>query len=83
MTIAKDRNATKENYKTMFESYANEWGSQATSYMSYVLLYGDTHSANKVRVNAILSSTNEFYETYNIKENDKMFVSEQNRVKVW
>ena len=36
-----------------------------------------------MELNAILSSTDEFYSTYLIKENDGMYVSVKDRVKVW
>ena len=41
----------------------------------------DTHSPDKVRVNAVLSTIDEFYEIYNITENDKMY--KERRLKIW
>ena len=41
----------------------------------------DTHSPDKVRVNAVLSWIGEFYKVYNITEDDEMYKTE--RMKVW
>lgn len=46
-------------------------------------LLSDTHSPNKVRVNAVLSLMDKFYEVYDIKEGDKMYVAPLDRVGLW
>ena len=48
-----------------------------------LLLNNDTHAPNKVRVNAVLSACDAFYEAYNIKETDGMYVAPQDRVGIW
>ena len=83
MDIAKNKNATENDYKTIFEYYALDWCSQQTPYYKALLLYYDEHSPNKNRVNAVLSSTEEFYSVYGITESDDMYVSNKNRVSVW
>jgi putative endopeptidase len=66
-----------------FGQMAYNWASEDTaSYMMY-LLNTDTHSPNKIRVNAILSSCDAFYKIYDIKESDKMYVAPENRVGIW
>ena len=47
------------------------------------LSVGDEHAPNKVRVNAVLSSMDKFYEVYDIKEGDKMYVAKEDRVGLW
>ena len=47
------------------------------------LLRTDTHSPNKIRVNAVLSSCDEFYDVYGVKETDGMYVAPENRVGIW
>ena len=59
--------------KEMFEAYANIWASRSTEEYTKLLLIMDTHSPDKVRVNAVLSSIDEFYRVYNIKEDDEMY----------
>lgn len=66
-----------------FGQMAYNWASEDTaSYMLY-LLNVDTHAPNKVRVNAVLSSCDAFYEIYDIKETDGMYVAPEDRVGIW
>lgn len=59
------------------------WAADATVSYELYLLNVDTHSPNKVRVNAVLSSCDAFYDTYDIKETDGMYVAPENRVGIW
>ncbi|HMT28521.1 MAG TPA: M13-type metalloendopeptidase, partial [Bacteroidia bacterium] len=43
----------------------------------------DVHSPAKYRVIGPLSNMAEFYSTFGIKEGDKMFRAEADRVKIW
>lgn len=71
------------DYKAFFEGYASMWREVSTKeYDDYILQY-NTHSPNKVRVNTVLSQFDEFYSTYGIKDNDKMFVKPEDRLKLW
>jgi putative endopeptidase len=66
-----------------FGQMTYDWASEDTvSYMMY-LLNTDTHSPNKIRVNAVLSSCDAFYKIYDIKESDKMYVAPEDRVGIW
>lgn len=78
--IIKHKNLNAEKF---FESFANSWAS-TTDGLSAAMMSGmDEHAADKVRVNAVLSSCDLFYTTYNISEQDKMFVKNSDRVKLW
>nr|WP_319801751.1 M13 family metallopeptidase [Clostridium beijerinckii] len=71
------------DYKTFFESNATMWREIGTKeYEDYKLQY-DVHSPNKVRDNIVLAQFDEFYKTYGIKENDKMYVKPEDRMKIW
>lgn len=68
---------------TYFRSYANLWASKMTDKtVNYYLTY-DNHSLKKVRVNAIVSLMDEFYETYNVKNTDAMYIAPEDRIKIW
>ena len=43
----------------------------------------DVHSPHEARVNAVLSCTDKFYEVYDIKETDKMYLAPEDRIRVW
>jgi putative endopeptidase len=83
LQIAESNNATDENYKDIFETYARLWASQFTSIYKEYLFNEDNHSPNKNRTNAVLSTFDKFYEVYEINETDGMYVESENRVSVW
>lgn len=74
---------TENQRKNFFENYAKIW---CTLYQKDDLIFyltADVHSPDIVRVNAVLSSMDEFYETYHVKEGDGMYVTPEGRVKRW
>ncbi len=82
-SIAKEKNANEKELKELYESFAKFWANEYNESISKKQILTDTHSPNNVRVNATLSSNDLFYKTYDINKNDKMFVSEEKRVKIW
>lgn len=83
ISIMESENATKEDYIKFFESFAKLWKDEKTKEQIEIQVLSDDHSPNKVRVNGVLSSTDKFYEVYDIKENDKMYVAKEDRVGLW
>lgn len=77
--IGEDEEALDEAFGQM----AFNWACEDTASFAMYLLNTDTHSPNKIRVNAVLSSCDAFYETYDIKEGDGMYVAPENRVGIW
>ncbi len=77
--IGEDAAALDEAFGQMTYNWASE---DTASFMMY-LLNTDTHSPNKVRVNAVLSSCDAFYRIYDIKESDGMYVAPEKRVGIW
>lgn len=66
-----------------FSQIAYGWASEdKVDYMIYILST-DTHPPNKIRVNAVLSSCDAFYDIYDIQEDDGMYVAPENRVGIW
>ncbi len=73
-----------ESLKLLFKQYATIWTSKYTPESMIRRLNTDVHSPAKVRVNAVLSTTDAFYKAYQeIKEGDVMYVAPQKRVKIW
>ena len=81
--IASSKHATNNELKKMYTSLAKMWVTISTPEYESMLLLQDTHSPNKYRVNAPLSSTELFYKTYNINILNKMYIPKKDRVKVW
>ncbi len=73
----------KDNLREIFEGAADIWGSLDVVEDIVMRLDGDLHSPNEARVNAVFSSTDKFYEAYDIAETDKMYVAPENRIRVW
>lgn len=66
-----------------FGQMTYNWASADTASFMMYLLNTDTHAPNKIRVNAVLSSCDAFYDIYDIKETDKMYVAPKDRVGIW
>lgn len=81
--VAKNKGATDEELKEMLIAFANIWASKSTDEYVSMVINMDTHAPDKVRVNAVLSSIDEFYRLYNIEESDEMYKLEEDRIKVW
>ena len=71
------------DYKAFFESWARTWKMVATEEYQALLLQQDAHSPHKVRVNSVVSQFQEFYDTYDIKEGDGMYVKPEDRLKIY
>lgn len=68
--------------KEFFESYAATYkGLVRPEVVPYLLL--DTHAPDNVRVNLQVNLLPAFYETYDVKEGDAMYLPEDKRVKIW
>lgn len=72
-----------EGLSEAFTQLAYIWASEETIAYQMYLLSNDTHAPNKVRVNAVLSSCDAFYEVYDIEEGDGMYIAPEDRVGVW
>lgn len=83
MTVAIDI-AKKENLDTkkVFESYALS-NAHVSTKESIISNLTDEHPPEKYRVNNIINLIDQFYVDYDIKENDKMYVKPEDRLKVW
>ncbi len=73
----------EKNLRTLFESYAGIWCGVGTDEDAIMMLSFDVHSPDRVRVNAVLSSCDKFYEVYGIREGDGMYKAPEERVSRW
>lgn len=79
MTLTK----TKEDRIKVFENYARIWCIKQVDTRLFELLDYDTHSPEMIRTNAILATLDEFYETYDVKEGDGMYIAPDKRISRW
>ena len=74
---------TKEERMRIFENYAKIWCAKLTDTEMLGRLRYDSHAPYVLRVNAILSSLDAFYETYDVKEGDDMYIAPEQRISRW
>lgn len=66
-----------------FLAYGRMWASNTTPQLIEYYLQIDPHSANEARVNAALPHINEWYDAFNVKKGDKLFVPKKQRAQIW
>ena len=81
-----DKGATeeeiKEAQKTFFEYHAMRYRAEYTP-LQFQLMLGDVHSVNMVRVNGMVQHMDSWYELYNVKEGDALYLPADKRIKIW
>ena len=73
----------KEDLQKMYEGFGLMWRTFESDVVGLYNLATDEHAPVIVRVNATLSSCDKFYEAFDVKEGDGMYVSPEKRVKRW
>lgn len=66
-----------------FLSYANVWAGNIREAEILKRTKTDPHSIGRLRVNATLRNLQPFYDAFGIKEGDKMYLPEAERVVIW
>ncbi len=75
----------KENpdYKKLFYAMANTFASTYTREYAKYSLQSDPHADNKARINRVLVHIDEFYDEFDIKVGDGMYVAPEKRISIW
>lgn len=73
----------KPDYEKFFESFAYISRYTITRDTLKYDLEEDVHSPCYIRVNYSVKNTDEFQETYNVEEQDGMYVSPSDRIEIW
>jgi putative endopeptidase len=66
-----------------FMAYAYSWMTQQRNQSAAKQIMSDVHAPAKWRVNGPLSNITAFYTTFGVKQGDKMYREEKDRVKIW
>ncbi|KNZ40822.1 M13-type metalloendopeptidase [Acetobacterium bakii] len=72
-----------ESLADVYSNWATIWAELSTPDLEKSYLVNDVHAPSPVRVNAVLSSMDAFYDIYEIKEGNKMYVAPDDRVAIW
>ena len=66
-----------------FLAYAGVWGQNITEKEILHRLKNDVHSQGEWRVNGALPHIDAWYKAFNVKKGDKMYLPEEQRLKLW
>jgi endothelin-converting enzyme/putative endopeptidase len=66
-----------------FMGYAQVWRSKVREDRLRSQLLSDPHSPGEYRVNGIVSNIEAFYQAFDVKEGDGMYLKPEDRVKIW
>lgn len=66
-----------------FMGYAQVWRSKSREDALRAQLLSDPHSPGEFRVNGIAPNVDAFYQAFDVKEGDGMYLKPQDRVKIW
>lgn len=81
LTAAKDEKDV--DLKAFFSQWAKIWRMKASKEFQQMLLSMDFHAPAKLRANIPPTNLEEFYDTFDVKETDKMYRAPENRLKIW
>lgn len=85
-TTAKKPLKTKDGFtadQRFFLAYAGVWGQNITEQEIRNRVKRDPHALGKWRVNGALPHVDAWYEAFNVKEGDKLFIPKKNRLDLW
>jgi putative endopeptidase len=76
-------NYNLKSIQNFFISYARVWCSSSRKKDIIQRLLVDVHCPPLLRVNGIVKNIPEFYEAFNIKETDELYLEPKKRAKIW
>lgn len=83
VTLHVMKNTKDADYAAYFINWARVWCLKATDQYSAMLLTVDVHGPNILRTNMPPRNFEEWYQTFNVKKTDKMYIAPNKRVVVW
>ena len=69
--------------RLFFLAYANNWAGTTTDETIRTMVINNGHSVNKIRVNGTLPMFDNWYEAYEITEDDALYVNKDKRALIW
>lgn len=77
------KNHDNYNLEEFFINFAKIWCRKARQQYIELLLKTDVHAPGELRANIQPRNLEDFYETFGVKEGDKMFMPKEKRVNIW
>ena len=66
-----------------FLSYAQSWRHKSTDDSIRQQIVSNAHAPVKYRVNGVVRNMDAWYQSFNVKPSDSLFLLPQNRVRIW
>ncbi len=82
-TLEVMRNTEGANYEEYFTNWAKVWCLKAKPEYLQLLLSVDVHAPAILRANMQPRNFQEWYDTFNVKKSDKMYLAPTKRVQIW
>ena len=81
---------TKQLVK-FYRGYSNFWRAKYTADYAEAVTTGkyepiisqDKHSLEKERVNGVVPNTDAWYDLFDVKQGDKLYIAPENRIRIW
>lgn len=73
----------KPDFQSYFKNWAKVWCQKAKDEYVLLLLQMDVHSPAELRANIQPRNFKEWYEAFDVKDSDKMFIPEDKRIIIW
>ena len=71
------------DFQAYFKNWARVWCQKAKEEYIQYLLSNDVHSPTELRANIQPRNFKEWYEAFDVKESDKMFIPVEKRISIW
>ena len=71
------------NYEELFTAYSKRQRCINSEEYEQYLFAMDTHLLQYLRTNTVVQQFEEFFETFDVKEGDTMYLSPKKRVSIW
>ena len=71
------------NYQEYFKNWARVWCQKASEQYIMLLLNNDVHSPAVLRANMQPRNFQEWYDAFDIKESDQMYIAPEKRISIW
>lgn len=75
--------AVKQQQRNFFVAYANLWRLKYTDEYAESMVSGDDHSQSKERVNGVVTNIDTWYDLFDVKPTDKMYLAPEKRIRIW
>ena len=83
VTLQIMKSTPNASYEEYFKNWARIWCSKEKTEYSALLLNVDVHGPAILRANITPRNFTEWYETFNVKKTDQMYISPSKRVIIW